>query len=159
MPPAKPAPADVGGEPKRAKPPADVKVPPLDERHLRYAELAPFGKQLDPGELVELMRDGRAMVRANAVLGLAAAGHAVLDMVALLRDSDPRVALAAAEAISRLGVVVRPLLSQIAQAMDGATPETTGAVVAAFAELIDKGDAEIHAELATALDVPLALAQ
>jgi HEAT repeat protein len=160
--PGKPAaaPAAPAGEPKRAvAPSAEVKAPPFDERHLRYGDLAPFGKQLDPAQLIELVRDGRAMVRANAVLGLAAAGHAVLDMVALLRDSDPRVALAAAEAISRLGAAVRPLLSQIAQALDGAQQETTDAIVGAFAELIDKGDAEIHAELATALDVPLALAQ
>jgi HEAT repeat protein len=154
-----PAPAKPAKPPTPTPAPADVKAPALDERFLRYGDLAPFGKQLDPGQLAEMVRDGRAVVRANAVLGLAAAGQVVLDMVALLRDSDPRVALAAAEAISRLGVAVRPLLPQIAQATDGATPETTDAVVAAFAELIGKGNAEVDAELATALDVPLAVAQ
>ena len=159
-------PADAAGEPKRAKSPPidpkpqlDINPPALDERHLRYADLAPFGKQLDPAQLTLLLRDGRAMLRANAVLGLAAAGHAVLDMVTLLRDSDPRVALAAAEAISRLGLAVRPLLPQIAQTLDGAQPETAAAVVAAFAELIARGDAEAAEQLAAALDVPLALAQ
>lgn len=154
-----PAPAKPAKPPTPTAAPADVKVPALDERYLRYGELAPFGKQLDPGQLVEMVRDGRAVVRANAVLGLAAVGHAVLDMVALLRDSDPRVALAAAEAISRLGVAVRPLVPQIAQATDGAAPETVDAVVSALAELIDKRSAEVDAELATALDVPLAVAQ
>jgi HEAT repeat protein len=142
-----------------APPASEAQVPAFDERHLRYSELAPFGKQLDPAHLVELMRDGRAVVRANAVLGLAAVGHPVLDMVTLLRDSDPRVALAAAEAISRLGPAVRAFLPQIAQALDGAQQETTDAVVAAFAELIDLVDPELDAELAAALDVPLALAQ
>ena len=112
-----------------------------------------------PAQLALLLRDGRAVVRANAVLGLAAAGHAVLDMVTLLRDSDPRVALAAAEAIARLGLAVRPLLPQIAQALDGAQPGTVDAVVAAFAELIARGDAEAGEQLAAALDVPLALAK
>jgi HEAT repeat protein len=171
--PAKPAPADAGDDPGRAPapaatakappaaakaPPADVKPPPLDERYLRYEELAPFGRQLAPGDLVELVRDGRAIVRANAVLGLAAAGHAALDIVALLRDSDPRVALAAAEAIARLGPRVRPLIPQIAQATGGAQPETADAVVAAFAELMGRGEPELDAELAGALDVPLDVA-
>jgi hypothetical protein len=162
-PPAPPTPtsadagADAGAEPKRppaaakappiaAKaPPADVKPPPLDERYLRYEELAPFGRRLDPGELVELVRDGRAIVRANAVLGLAAAGHAALDIVALVRDSDPRVALAAAEAIARLGPRVRALIPQIAQATGGAQPETTDAVVAALSDLIARGEPELDA--------------
>ncbi len=165
--PAKPAPADPVAEPKRAKlQPAEGgreelagKMPTLDERHLRYEELAPFARQLEPDRLIELVRDGRAVVRANAVLGLAAAGRAVLDMVALLRDSDPRVARAAAEAIARLGPAVRPLIPQIAQATDGAHADTIDAVVAAFADLIGKADPELDAELAAALDVPLPVAR
>jgi hypothetical protein len=137
----------------------DVPVPALDERYLGYGDLAPIARHLDPARLVEMVRDGRAVVRANAVLGLAAAGHALLDMVTLLRDSELRVARAAAEAIARLGAAARPLLPQIAQALDGAHPDTTAAVVAAFADLIGNGSAEVDAELAGALDVPLPLAQ
>src|SRR5665647_449711 len=66
----------------------DGKLPALDERRLTFAELAPFTAQLDPTELVAMARDGRAIVRANAALGLAAIGHPVFEIVAMLRDSE-----------------------------------------------------------------------
>jgi HEAT repeat protein len=93
-------------------------------------------------------------VRANAALGLAAAGHAAPDLVTLLRDSDAHVARASAEAIARLGARARPLIPHIAVALDGTQPDVTESMVAALAELIGMADDE----LTHALDVPLPLA-
>src|SRR5262249_28833846 len=100
------------------------------------------------------LRDGRGVVRANAALGLAAVNHPVLDVVMLLRDSEPRVAAAAAEAIGLLGPLVSPLVPQIAQALDGALPEVLESVVGALSALVGKANDELTA----ALDVPTALA-
>jgi HEAT repeat protein len=155
-PPAKPA-AKADADSKPAKPavakPA-AQPPALDERPLRFADLAPFAAQLDAGELVASLRDGRGLVRANAALGLAAVNHAALDLVLLLRDSETRVAAAAAEALGLLGMGVRELLPQITQSLDGAQPEVLEAMVGALAALVGKADDE----LGLALDVPLPLA-
>ena len=155
--PAKPAKADA--EPKAAKAPAvkpaaAAPLPALDERPLRFADLASFAAQLDAAELVASLRDGRGVVRANAALGLAAVGHPAPDLVTLLRDSEARVAAAAAEALGLLGTKVRPVLPQLVQTLDGAQPEVLEAMVGHLAQLV--GDAD--EELCEALDVPLALA-
>jgi len=128
--------------------------PPLDDRKLKYAELAPFGKQLDVDELVGLARDGRAVVRANAALGLAAAGHPAFELVTLVRDSEAHVAATAAEAIGRLGPTIRELIPQLAAALDNSQPDVLDAMVGTFAELIGTCDAELIA----ALDLPESLA-
>ncbi|HEU0031484.1 MAG TPA: HEAT repeat domain-containing protein [Kofleriaceae bacterium] len=134
--------------------PAGGKLPAFDERRLKYEELAPFASQLDRDELVTMARDGRAIVRGNAALGLAAVGVPVFELVPLLRDSDPNAAAAGAEAISRLGARVRELIPQIAQALDGAQPDVTESVVTTLSELVGQCDEELVA----ALDVPLPLA-
>src|SRR5688500_10054286 len=98
-------------KPKKAakpEPAVAAKLPALDERRLSYADLAPFAAQLDPDALVAMTGDGRPTVRANAVLGLAVLGHAAPQLCTLLRDSDLHVALAAAQAIAKLGKEVRP---------------------------------------------------
>src|SRR5262245_51215125 len=124
----KPAPATkpVKAEPKApaaavavAKPAVSNAMPSLEERRLEYDELAPYGKQPDVAELGDMLRAGRAIVRANAALGLAAAGTPTIDLVTLLRDSEVSVALATAEAFAKLGMASRPLLPQIAAALDG----------------------------------------
>jgi HEAT repeat protein len=157
---AKPA---KGDDPKAAaKPPAAApavakpagKPPALDERPLRFGDLAPFAAQLEPDELIAMLRDGRGVVRANAALGLAAVNHVSLDLVMLLRDSEVRVAAATAEAIGLLGPLIRPLVPQVVQSLDGAQPEVVDAVVGTLAALVGKADEE----LAMALDVPTALA-
>jgi len=132
----------------------DGKLPPLDERKLKFAEIAPFAAQLDAAELVAMANDGRAVVRANAALGLAALGHPVFEMVAMLRDSDIHAATAAAEALSRLGVQARSLLPQVVQALGSTQPEITEAVNTTLSELVGKADDE----LILALDVPYDLA-
>jgi len=137
-----------------AKPAAAAKLPAMDERPLRFVDLAPFAAQLDAGELTAMLRDGRGVVRANAALGLAAASQPSLDLVMLLRDSELRVAVAAAEAIGLLGERVRSLIPQITQALDGAQPEVLEAVVGTLAGLVGKADDDLVA----GLDVPFALA-
>lgn len=137
-----------------AAPVAAGPPPALDERKLKYAELLPHAASYDPGELVGVLTDGRAVVRANAALALAATNQVPFELVTLLRDSEASVAVAAAEALGRLGPLARTLVPQMAQALDGAKPEVTDAVVATLAELIGKADDELIA----ALDVPTDLA-
>ncbi|HEY0481079.1 MAG TPA: HEAT repeat domain-containing protein [Kofleriaceae bacterium] len=152
-PPAKPAARADDAKPKAAAKPAGP-PPALDERPLRFADLAPFAAQLEADALIAALRDGRGVVRANAALGLAVVGQPTLDMVMLLRDSEPRVAAAAAESLGLLGPAVQPLIPQIVQSLDGAQPEVVEAVVVALSRLVGKA----NDELCVALDVPLALA-
>ena len=147
----KPA-VDVAADDKVARPMG--KPPALDDRPLKFAELLPFGDRFDAGELVAMLRDGRGVVRANAALALAAASHPAPELVPLLRDSEPRVAIAAAEAVSHLGSRLRAAILQIAQALDGAHVDVTDSVVGTLASLVGSCDDELIA----ALDVPSALA-
>jgi len=149
-PPAKPA-AKADAKPP-AKPAAQP--PALDERPLRFVDLAPFAAQLDGDALIAALRDGRGVVRANAALGMAALGQATVDLVMLLRDSEIRVATAAAEALGLLGPQVQPLIPQIVQSLDGAQPEVVEAVVVALGKLVGKANDELF----VALDVPTTLA-
>jgi HEAT repeat protein len=148
-----------GGPPKPATPrrpttaPADAELPSFEERRLKFSELAAVAKQLVFDDLVGMLRDGRAIVRANAALGLAAAGHAPQHLVALLRDSDTRVATAAAEAISRLGPTARELIPQITQALEGTQPAVTKHILGTFAELVGRTDDELIAALDCNLDL------
>ncbi len=157
----------MSNESEKPKPPKsdDKKAPPAkvpelaakpawDERKLKLSELRPFAKQLDVDELALLARDGRGIVRANAALGLAAAGYPAFELVTLIRDSELHVTTAAAEAVHELGATVRPLIPQLVGALDGAQPEVLDAVVGSLAALIGSCDAE----LAAALDVPESLA-
>ncbi len=130
--------------------PAVGPPPLLDERKLKYAELLPHAAQFDVAELAGMLTDGRAIVRGNAALALAAAHQAPAELVTLLRDSETPVALAAAEALTKLGPLARALVPQMAQATSSAKPEVIEAIVAALAELMGKGDDELIA----ALDVP-----
>lgn len=139
---------------KSAAKKSDGKLPPFDERRLTFAEISPFAAQLDAAELAAMANDGRAIVRANAALGLAALNQPVFELVAMLRDSDPHAAAAAAEAVGRLGVNARSLLPQIVQALGSAHTEVAETVNAALSELMGKTDDE----LILALDVPYELA-
>ncbi|HSN25279.1 MAG TPA: HEAT repeat domain-containing protein, partial [Kofleriaceae bacterium] len=140
---------------EKAEKPAPGKIPALDERFVKLGELVPHGKSLDAGELAGMLVDGRAIVRANAALGLAAAGHAIPELVPLLRDSEVRVAGAVAEAIAHLGLATRPMIPSIVAALDGAKPEVIDTLVGALASWIGAADDELIA----ALDVPEGVAQ
>ncbi|MGE5182752.1 MAG: HEAT repeat domain-containing protein [Acidobacteriota bacterium] len=146
---SKPAPAAAA---KPAGKPAGGPPPALDERRLRFEELA--GYKFEIGELLGMLRDGRAHVRANAALALAAAGHVAEGLVTQLRDSEAMAATAAAEAFARLGAAAKALVPQIVQATETASAEVVDKLVGALAELRGIADDE----LASALDVPLEVA-
>ena len=73
-----------------------------DDRSFTYDEQVARKAALVADELVLGLRDGRAVIRANAALGLAALGLTGSDLVPFLRDSHPVAARAAAEAIGQL---------------------------------------------------------
>ncbi len=143
------------GKSEAAKPKSSDGPPALDERRLSLAEWLPHVAQLDADALIEAARDGRAVVRGNAALGLAALGQIALEHVTMLRDSDAHVAASAAEAIAHLGDRIRPRLTAIVQALDSTQPDVTASVLKTLAGLIGKLDDE----LVLALDVPYELAQ
>ena len=152
-PPAKAAKAEPAKSAEAPKPTVPTSVA-LDERRMKYPELAAIKEILVAGELIDMLRDGRAVVRANAALGLAALGQAPPELVTLLRDSEVSVATAAAEAIGKLGQGVRDHLLAIAQALDTTHPDVTDAVVGSLAALVGTADEQ----LILALDVPFELA-
>lgn len=122
---------------------------PLEERPFTYAELVTARGELVAEDLVRRLGDGRAVVRANAALGLAALGRAGGELVPYLRDADARVARAAAEAMVHLGIAQRDHLVQIAAALDGARPEVIDTIQRMFADLVGRADAELISVLDT----------
>ncbi len=150
----KPAPQPKKEEPKQAKAKPAGPPPALDERRLRYDELAATRGAFEGSELLAMLRDGRATVRANAALALAVAGYAGPELVTQLRDSETVAAVAAAEAIAKLGRSMQPFVSPIVAATAGTQPDVTEKVVNALAELVGSADDELCA----ALDVPLEVA-
>ncbi len=142
--------------PDKAAPAPAKKAEPLEleERRYSFDELERGAAQLAPQTLIAMLVDGRAHVRSNAVLGLAATGQAVPMLVPLLRDSELVVANATADALVKLGRAIRPLLPQIVAALDGTQPEVTLKVVGVLADQIGHSDDELVASL----DVPYDLA-
>lgn len=115
----------------------------LEERAFTYDELVAHKSELSADALVLALRDGRALVRANAALGLAAVGHAGRDLLPFLRDSDAVAATAAAEALAHLGAAQRHHLGAIAAALDGARREVVDTIVRMYSELVGVADAEL----------------
>jgi len=140
--------------PKKAEKAEVGPPPPLDERKLKYAELLPHAAQFNVEELAGMLTDGRAIVRGNAALALAAANSAPFELTTLLRDSETSVGLAASEALAKLGPLARPLIGHMAQATSSAKQEVIDGIVATLAEQIGKADAELIA----AMDVPTEVA-
>src|SRR3569833_2776338 len=134
--------------------PAKKDAEPLELEERRYSFEDLKRSLLVPDQLLAMLGDGRAHVRANAVLGLAASGQAVPQLVPVLRDSEAVAASAAAEAIAKLGREIRPLIPQIVAALDGTQPDITEKVIGVLAEQVGHSDEE----LILALDVPFDLA-
>ncbi|HEY3806614.1 MAG TPA: HEAT repeat domain-containing protein [Kofleriaceae bacterium] len=146
--------AQAKSEPKaEPKPPPAAAAPAvldLEDKKLSFDELKRGASQLTPDALVALLIDGRAYVRANAALGLAAIGNVAPQLAPLLRDSEAAAAHAAADALTKLGANVRPLVPSIVAALAGTQPEVTDKIVALLADLIGTVDDE----LVLSLDVP-----
>jgi HEAT repeat protein len=108
--------------PKRTGP-APIAV---DGFETRYLDVAAFGdgSKLAVEDLASYLADGRAIVRANAAtalggVGAGARGFAVAIAV-LLRDDDPRVRIAAAAALDKLGDdAVREIAEYLVGALRG----------------------------------------
>jgi HEAT repeat protein len=145
----KPAPAPKPAQAAKAGPP-----PGLEDRRLKYEELAAHRGAFEVVDLVQMLRDGRSTVRANAALALAVAGHAAPELATQLRDSETPAAAAAAEAFARLGAGARGMIAAVVNAIDGTQPEVTEKLVGALSELVGTADDE----LIGSLDVPEELA-
>ncbi|HEY0255510.1 MAG TPA: HEAT repeat domain-containing protein [Kofleriaceae bacterium] len=144
---------------EKAEKPADKPAPKseplaLEDKRYSFDELKRNAAQLAPDVLSGMLVDGRAHVRSNAVLGLAALGQVTPQLPPLLRDSEASVALATADALAKLGRDVKPLIPQIVAALDGTQPEVTAKVIQMLSEQIGSADDE----LIVALDVPYDLA-
>ncbi|HUS33597.1 MAG TPA: HEAT repeat domain-containing protein [Kofleriaceae bacterium] len=137
-----------------AAPAAAGPAPALDERKLKYGELLPHAGAYQPNDLLAMLQDGRAIVRGNAALALAASNQAAPELVQLVRDSEQSVALAVAEAFAKLGPLARPLIPQIVQALDSAKPDVLDSMLDTLGQHVGKADDELTA----ALDVPFDLA-
>jgi HEAT repeat protein len=124
----------------------------IEERALTLAELRALKPPLSAADLVGLLQDGRAHVRANALLGLAAQGHGGAEYVPHLRDGDAAVARAAAEALEQVGKAQRANVVAIAGKLDDAHTEIATSVSRMFARLVGAADAELIAALDTAAE-------
>src|ERR1041384_1543144 len=87
-----------------------------------YAELVKRKGELVAQDLVLALRDGRAVIRANAALGLAALGYTGRDLLPFLRDSECLVAQSAAAALLHLAPAQREHLVAIAAALEVTRP-------------------------------------
>ncbi len=122
----------------------------FEDVELTPAQLGAAADQLAAGDLIARLQDGRGIVRANALRGLAAIGHAGPEVLLFLRDADVRVARAAADALLQLGrrgLAQVPHFVAIAAAAAEARPEIAAAVAEMFAALVGKADAALVAVL------------
>src|SRR5262249_14812396 len=110
--------------PKGKAGPASVAIDGFEERFLPAAEIEKQKGEIEKvgvADLVAHLQDGRDIVRANAALALGALGPAAAGAATSvgvrLRDDSPRVRLAAASALDKLG--------------DAAVVETAGDLVRA----------------------------
>ncbi len=115
----------------------------FEEAELTYPQVLAAKAELAGPELVTALGDGRGVVRANALLGLAAIGHTGREVSLFLRDADARVARAAAEAVVQLGLAQKAQLQAIATTLDEARPEIVAAIVRMFASLIGHADPDL----------------
>ena len=99
--------------------------------------------------LIEALKDAHALVRATAAEALGEIGEesAAAPLVALLKDSKPKVVVAAAGALSTM-------VKGEGYAQDVLTPEDHQAASGALAELLSSSDQEVrHAALSALVDV------
>jgi HEAT repeat protein len=91
----------------RSTGPARIEVEGFEDRVLDPAAFAQAAAKLRVDDLAGYLQDGRAVVRANAATALGALGPAAAPVASglgvLCRDDDPRVRIAAANALDKLG--------------------------------------------------------
>jgi len=145
--------ADPAPKDKDASTPSQ-ELPPFDERRLSFTELRSFAKQLSADALESHFTDGLATVRANAAVAAAVVGDLSPSLFRLLRDSDSRVAQAAAETLERLKGRLAEHVPLIVKNLDGAGEEVLDAVVGTLASMVGSAGES----LAAALDVEESLA-
>lgn len=90
--------------------PARVAYPPFYERHLDAHELEPAKLGVDARELAFTLRDGRAVVRANAARLIPAVGlddstraPVMAALAGVIRDPDPTVRFVVSDVLAGLG--------------------------------------------------------
>jgi HEAT repeat protein len=118
-------------QPSGATGPAPIQIEDFEDRFLLAAELEPHQAELQRvgvEGLVGYLQDGRDVVRANAASALGALGPAAAGaagaLAVRLRDDAPRVRVAAAQALDKLG--------------DAAVVEVAGDLVRALGDGDDK---------------------
>jgi len=126
----------------------------IEDRPMDLAELVAAKAQLNKDALVAKLLDGRAHVRGNALLGLAALGYGGAEYASFLRDGEARVARAAAEALLHVASTQQANIVAIAEKLDGARPEVAATIAKMFAQLVGTADAELIAALDTSKVAP-----
>lgn len=112
----------------------------FEREQLSFEHIEVFSGSFDEADMMALLVDGRTIVRANALRALAVVGAHPSGMVPLLRDSDPIVATAAADALERLGPQMAEAAPAITQALDGARESVREQVLDALAALVGVAD-------------------
>ncbi|MDX9719596.1 MAG: HEAT repeat domain-containing protein [Myxococcota bacterium] len=110
-------------------------MPDFDSVEFSIEELSAKQDKLDAERLVECLDDGRALVRANAARALGVMGQVQARLVQLLRDAEPRVAIAAAESLRLLGAQAGFYLVKAAQSLLGLPPEVRQKLLLVFDSL------------------------
>ena len=112
-------------------------------------------KALEVDVLKELIVDGRALVRMNAITGLVVLGEPSARLVVCLRDEDERVRVNAAKALNHFGIEARHLLLKAAFALVDAKEPVRKELIEAIHKLVpDHGDLLIEA-----LRMPVSMAE
>ncbi|MEJ7604160.1 MAG: HEAT repeat domain-containing protein [Kofleriaceae bacterium] len=116
----------------RSTGPTRIEIDGFEDRVLDAAAVAPAAVNLRVEDLVPYLQDGRAIARANGATALGAIGPAAAGFASslgvLCRDDDPRVRIAAANALDKLGDdAVKETASFLVGALRG-DPEVTKAV-------------------------------
>ncbi|HET9990141.1 MAG TPA: HEAT repeat domain-containing protein, partial [Kofleriaceae bacterium] len=127
-------------EPRGETGPKPVQVPGFESQFLTAADLDKAKAEVEKAGVADLtghLADGRDVVRANAALALgtigAPAASAALALGTLLRDDSPRVRLAAAQALDKVGDGV---VIEVADHLVGALGDTDDKVAEVVAGVV-----------------------
>jgi HEAT repeat protein len=131
-------------------PPATPQIPAIAGFETTLLAPAAITGKLAAADLVGLLRDGRAIVRANAATALGTLGATAAPLAPLLRDDDRRVRIAAIQALDKLGD----------EALIAAAPDLVGAlrgdndVAEACRAVLAARGTKVQAALVAGLETP-----